>query len=106
MKTIIFVTLCFLLCRYIKPKWKAFLVGIVGYLIISFITSGNTISAGSNLYETTSTISYLLGKALGEFLWYFILGLAIFLIFDKLKKTDRVIIESSTPDDESDIPSK
>ena len=105
MKIIIFVTLCYLLCRYIKSKWKAFLVGIIGYLVVSYIILEISISAGTKLNVTTSTISNFIGKALGEYIVYFILGLSIFTIFNKSKKTNKVIMKRSLTDITNDHPS-
>lgn len=99
MKIIILIALCYLLCRFIKPIWKAFLVGAVSYILISFIVMTTTVPPDSKLNITGSSFLYFAAGAFGEFLAYFVMGLIVFLIFNKSKKSDTDIIESSATND-------
>lgn len=94
MKIIILITLCYLLCRFVKPIWKALLIGTVSYVLISFIISTATVPPDAKLNITGTSFSYFAAGALGEFLVYFTIGLIIFLIFNKSKKPSTDIIES------------
>jgi peptidoglycan/LPS O-acetylase OafA/YrhL len=104
MKIIILIALCYLLCRFIKPIWKALLIGAVGYILISFIIMTTTVPPDTKLNITGTSFSYFAAGALGEFLAYFSIGYVIFLIFNKSKKTDSDIIENSTTNDTNDNP--
>jgi ABC-type Mn2+/Zn2+ transport system permease subunit len=104
MKIIILIALCYLLCRFIKPIWKAFIVGIFSYILISFIIMTATVPPDAKLNITGSSFSYFAAGALGEFLVYFAIGLVIFLIFNKSKKADTDIIESSATNDTNENP--
>jgi uncharacterized membrane protein len=90
----IIIILCFLVCHFIKPIWKAFLVGVFSYIIISFLILIISTSPDSKLNLTGSSFSYFAAGAIGEFLLYFVIGLVIFLIFNKPKKTEESINES------------
>ena len=91
--------MCYLLCRFIKPMWKAFIIGIVSYIVISFIIMTATVPPDAKLNITGSSFSYFVAGAFGEFLAYFAMGLIVFLIFNKSKKTDTDINESSATND-------
>ena len=93
MKILILIALCYLLCRFIKSLWKAFIVGIISYILISFITIIATVPPDAKLNITGSSFLYFAAEALGEFIVYFAIGLVIFLIFNKSKKPDTEIIE-------------
>lgn len=95
MKIIILIALCYLLCRFVKPIWKALIIGTVSYVLISFIISTTTVPPDAKLNITGSSFSYFAAGAFGEFLAYFAIGLIVFLIFNKSKKPDTDIIESS-----------
>lgn len=96
--------MCCLLCRFIKPIWKAFIVGIVSYILISFIIMTATVPPDAKLNITGSSFSYFAAGAVGEFLAYFTIGLVVFLIFNKSKKSDTDIIESSATKDTNENP--
>jgi hypothetical protein len=102
MKIIILITLCYFLCRFIKPIWKAFIVGIVSYILISFLIMTATVPPDAKLNITGKSFSYFAADALGEFLVYFTIGLVIFLIFNKTKKPETDIIDNSAINDTND----
>lgn len=94
MKIVIAITLCYLLCRFIKPIWKALIVGAACYIFISFIVMTHSVPAGSKLNITSSSLSNFVAVALGEFIVYFALGFIIFLVFNKSPKQNSDIIEN------------
>lgn len=63
-----------------------------------------TVPPDAKLNITGSSFSYFAAGALGEFLVYFAIGLVLFLIFNKSKKPDTEIIESSATNDTNENP--
>lgn len=104
MKIIILIASSYFLCRFVKPIWKALIVGIVCYILISFLIMLATAPPDAKINITGSSFSYFAAGALGEFLVYFAIGLVIFLIFNKSKKTDKEIVESSTLNEPNENP--
>ena len=88
MKYFILITLCYLLCRYIKPIWKALIIGVLSYILISLIIVIKTAPPDTKFNFTRTSLTHFAAGETGEFLAYFLIGYVIFFISDKSKKTE------------------
>lgn len=104
MKTIILILLCIYLYAFIKPLWKAFVIGIVCNILVSFLIMVATVPTQAKLNITLHTFSIFAGEEFVNFLFNFLIGIVIFKIFSKFKKPDQDLIESIDNKDSEDNP--
>jgi hypothetical protein len=101
MKILIIIASCYLLCRITKSIWKSFLIGFICYLVIAYNILIATAPKDAQLNITWKSFSYFATDTLAEFVVYFTIGLIIYLIFKKSKKTD-TNIQETTPTENND----
>jgi hypothetical protein len=91
---------CYLLCRLIKPMWKAFFVGLFVYIGISFLVMIASVVPGTQLNVTGSSLFYFFGGEAAKFFSYFLFGGIIYILTSiKIKKTRNLHSEVATDSD-------
>jgi ABC-type Mn2+/Zn2+ transport system permease subunit len=102
MKIIILIALSYFLCKIIKPLWKAFVAGVSGYIIISYLITIASVPNDAKLNVTWISFYYFAADALGEFLVYFIIGLGIFSILNRSNDKKSETTENSIGNESKD----
>ena len=96
MQPLIMVIVCYLLCVFIRPIWKGFIVGALGYVIVLFLINMNSHSPNTKLNIADDSLGYFAAGGIGEFAAYFAIGCIIFIISPKFNKESEIETESET----------
>lgn len=82
---IILVTVAiYLLCMFIRPMWKALLIGYLSYVIISVLIH----ISSPNYNSSPRATEYFIAGSMGEGAVPVLIGAALFGIFHKEKKKE------------------
>jgi hypothetical protein len=70
----------------IKPMWKAFVFGMLGYVVVSFLLTISLAPPNTTFNFSGNTILNFIASAIGEYVAYFLFGFLIYSIFNRPKR--------------------